>query len=88
MNTIFKYVLGIDANQTHRLPQGATILRVGMDTAESPCFWAKVDTRNPLEEVYISVYGTGHPLPDNCGTYLGSLNQGAFIWHVFQDQTP
>lgn len=31
------------------------------------------------------VIGTGHPIPDGA-THVGSLMQGAFVWHVYQLQ--
>lgn len=33
----------------------------------------------------IRIYGTGHPMPDNPGSYIGSfmLHGGEFVFHAY-----
>jgi hypothetical protein len=39
-----------------------------------------------MEERYFRIYGTGHTMPEACGKYIGTVQQGAFVWHVFEVQ--
>ena len=51
--------------------------------------WAEVKPGRPRELRTFHVYGTGHPLADDRGTYVGTTpsHDGRFIWHVY-DATP
>lgn len=85
MKTIFKYRLLISDRQVVNLPRGATILSAGLDPAGELCLWAAVDTDNPKQPREILIFGTGHLLPDIVTLrFIGTVNQGPFMWHVFE----
>ena len=46
---------------------------------------ALVDPDAKLVDRDISIHGTGHPLPNDPGTYIGTfqLQGGAFVFHAF-----
>lgn len=54
--------------------------------------WAIVDTEEPTANYLLRVYGTGHSLPDDTGTYLGTYTVPAYggplVFHVFADVIP
>lgn len=83
---IWKYPLTVMNEQTLILPPGAQLLTVQVQD-ERPCLWALVDERAPSRQMrHLAIYGTGHPLPENPGTYIGTfqLRGGAFVGHVFE----
>lgn len=90
---IFKYPLMVVDQQTIMMPRGADILCVQMQ-GEVPTLWAVVDPDwnghpAPEEARTINIYGTGNPMRDPMGLYIGTVQQfsGALVWHVF-DATP
>lgn len=87
---IWKYPLLITDSQTLQIPEGARLLKVDMQNGEA-CLWAEVRETAPKQNRRIAVYGTGKPMPDNPGTYIGTFqmtsNVFPFVWHVY-DITP
>lgn len=46
--------------------------------------WAMVDPSASAKRVIVvTVYGTGHPMPDKPGIFVGSVQDGPYVWHVF-----
>ena len=84
MITIYKYEVPLCDEVTFRLPEGFKVLHLDIDPNNKICFWALVDTSKPLVLMNVLVFGTGHSLPDEPGQHLGTVIQGAFVWHVFQ----
>ena len=81
--TIHKYRLQLTDSQVLQLPSSAKPLSVQIQAGQI-CLWAEVD--NVLEEtkdVVISVVGTGHDIPPGAVHYLGTIQAGAFVWHVY-----
>jgi hypothetical protein len=89
MKTIYKYELAIDDTQELMLPEGAEILTVQMQDGY-PRLWALVDPHAPKKRRYIDIYGTGHPVGDKHGQYLGTFQEhgGQLVWHVFERTQP
>ena len=85
MKTIWKYpLLLIDGYQSLRMPAGARVLMIGLQQ-DHICLWAEVD---PDEMAYFrrfSVHRTGHPIPPD-RKYCGSVQQSAFVWHVYEKE--
>ncbi len=100
MNTVYKYPLGIlDTGDLREIemPQGARILGVqvvkamggylGVLEVETPCIWALVNTEEgKTVRRMFRVYGTGRPIkePLESLTYIGTVQTGPFVWHVFE----
>lgn len=89
MKTIYKFHLFIDDDANIVMPVGAQIIAV-QGQWDSPQLWAMVDTNAPEEVRTFCVYGTGHPLPEDPGTYIGTVQThgGRFVWHVFELARP
>lgn len=83
--TIWKYPLKIIDHQALNMPRNAQILCVQVQYVE-PCIWALVDSSEPPEERYISMFGTGHRIPSaHSYPYVGTfqINEGDLVFHVF-----
>lgn len=83
MTTIWKYELEPGKNLL-KMPAGAKPLTV-QTQGGTPTMWALVKEDAPPEHRIISIYGTGHKMPDHPGVYLGTfqMSDGALVWHVF-----
>jgi hypothetical protein len=85
MKKIFKYQLQLTGGiHTIIMPYNTKILAVQPQSG-SIALWAEVwldnistDTRSFV------VYGTGHDMPDNPGNYIGTVQLGMFVWHVYE----
>lgn len=93
MRTIHKYPLDISGGTCRvRAPHNAKFLHVGLDPNCEPCIWAEVEI-SKSDVVVIPGYtdhrfyiiGTGHPIPPGIEKYIGTIHQGPFIWHVYED---
>jgi len=82
---IWKFTLGVTDEQTVHLPYGAAVLHVAVQRGV-PCLWAIVDPEAEKEPRVFLTFGTGHPVPDSPGNYLGSymLDGGGLVFHVFE----
>ncbi len=82
MNTIWKFPIAITDRQSIQMPAEFSILHVGLDPTGQPCIWAAVNAAAQKRAFEIVTVCTGNPLP-HVGGYVGSFNQGPFVWHVF-----
>lgn len=66
------------------LPEGATVLRVGMQNGMLS-MWALVD---PFNETMVTrqfvVVGTGWDVPDSVIGHIGTVDDPPYVWHVFE----
>ena len=82
---IYKYPLELTTSNTLRLPFGAELLLVGLQGGVINV-WAKVeDSEEEFEDHHIRIYGTGHLLSDSEKEYLGSVFQGGYVWHIYEE---
>lgn len=86
--TIWKFPLAIADTQVVAMRSGAKVLAVQAQ-GDALCLWAIVDPDAPDEAVEFRIHGTGHPLPNDAHRYehVGTVQQGAFVWHVFRFMT-
>lgn len=84
MKTIWKFPLEVTDEQVVTVPMISKFLCVQVQN-ERPCLWALVDPKSRMIGVQVCVYGTGNPVPDNPGNYVGTfqLADGALVFHVF-----
>lgn len=85
MRTIYKYPLQLTESQVLSLPSSAKPLSVQLQ-GDQLCLWADVPPSGRFvveKEVVISVVGTGHPIPPGAVNYLGTVQQGNFVWHIY-----
>lgn len=87
--TVDRYRLPITDHVTVRLPDGSRVLSVGppRDGRDALDLWARVDPTSPLRAYRFWIVGTGHPLPDRAGRFVGTAvtHGGSLVWHVFAD---
>lgn len=84
MNAIWKFPLRLTGGEQlcRTMPEGAIPVRFGLQN-EIPTLWCLVNTLKPQADRYFAIVGTGHPIPDDY-EYIGSVDQGPFVWHAFE----
>lgn len=86
MTTIWKFP--IDLSQGPRvaidMPMDAKILTLQVQNGV-PCLWALVDPSAPIETKPFVVVGTGHEKPIHATAYVGTWQDGPFVWHLFAE---
>jgi len=84
METIYKYELDVFLDeQTINMPDGAEILTIQTQNGRGQ-MWVKVDPHNPLVSRRFKTFGTGQELSGD--TYVGTyqIQEGRFVFHVFE----
>ena len=83
---IWKYDLETRDSQIIRMPKDAQILCVQIQFAK-PRIWALVDPKQPFEDRHILIFGTGHPVFQEC-LYIGTfqIRNGDLVFHVFEQK--
>ena len=87
---IWKFEIKLD-NHSIEMPKGARILSVGVQDhlSESIMIWAMVDPEAPSCRRVFAICRTGHsifpqaPVWQNKLSFLGTVQQGPLVWHVF-----
>ncbi len=81
--TIWKYTLQPEGSI--EIPKDAELLTVAEQYGEI-CLWALVEPTAPRVERSFVSFGTGHDVPDDNLSYVGSaqLQGGALVFHVFE----
>jgi hypothetical protein len=86
MKTIWKFPLEVTDVQTVRMPRGARILCVQVQSGV-PCLWAEVDPKAETELRTLRIYGTGHPMAEGeQRNYVGTfqLVGMGLVFHVYE----
>lgn len=84
MKSVWKFPIEIDRDTIEVLmPQGAVILDV-QKQHDQVCLWAQVDSDAPQVARYFSVVGTGHRIPNGKMNHVGTVQDGTFVWHLFE----
>lgn len=83
--TIWKFPILVHDEQDIVMPQGADILWVDNQQGQ-PCIWAQVDPDAPRAPKRIRIFGTGDPMPDELGDYVGTfmMKDGALVFHLYE----
>lgn len=68
------------------MPKGAEILTIDIQNGQmfNVQMWVKVDTENEMEKRMFEVIGTGQNFDDTNRKYVGTYQQGPYVWHVFE----
>lgn len=82
MKAIWKYAIDLAREVTVHMPAGARILSVQSQLDQAQV-WALVDPAADLVQRRFGIYGTGWDLHDAPGEYVGTFQDGWFVWHVF-----
>ena len=85
---IFKWTLKITDYQEIEMPKGAVMLSVQIQN-ENPQLWALVDEKKSTEKRLFITCGTGNPIPEDIGDYVGTyqVENGRLVFHVFEQKT-
>lgn len=90
MSTIWKFELSETGVYSYlEMPKKARILAVQNDNKTGkPCLWAIVNPKAPREDRIFVILGTGSPMGEGRHDYVGTIQGGPFVWHVFEtDET-
>lgn len=89
MTTIHKYILEMTDEQVIALPMEARILSI-QEQKNHLCLWAMVDPELGKTSHIIEIFGTGQAMGGADRSYLGTvkMNDGSFVWHVFERMGP
>lgn len=82
--TIWKVALTITGKQIITVPAYGKILSVQLQ-AGVVCLWVEVDPTLPRVKRTIRIFGTGHPMNEEERQFIGTVQQGQFVWHVFEE---
>jgi len=83
MKVIHKYVIKIQETFSLDMPAQAQILSVQMQGG-LPKIWAIVDDENVNTRRNFYVVGTGIPLASNPMKFIGTFQDGVYVWHLFE----
>ena len=83
---ILKYELDIRLGEVW-MPATAEVKFVGTQGSKV-YLWAEVDDQDAPILRSLRIFGTGHPLPNSLGAYIGTVQQdlpsGQFVWHIYE----
>ena len=86
MRTVWKIELDLTDYQKIMLPGRVKFLHVG-EQDDKLMLWFECET-DLADKVYlIGIHGTGHPI-DQYEEYIGSVQMGQFVWHVYEEKGP
>lgn len=84
MKSIYKYPFDLGERFSLQLPKDAIVLSVQMQ-GHQPCMWIMVDTANPPTERHFHIFGTGWAIPESGLAYCATFQEGAYVWHLFEE---
>jgi hypothetical protein len=86
MNLIHKQKLQLVDRQVIELPADSEVLSVANQNGVI-CIWYKFDRvfLNDTVERTVDIVGTGNPMPEYVGEFIGTVLMDQFVWHVFVD---
>lgn len=84
MNVIYKYELKLEVFQKIKLPLVKKLLSVQVQ-GDKICLWFAVDDKAIKLDVCFYVVGTGHEIPEPATNHIGTVQQGAYVWHIFTE---
>lgn len=86
MKTVWKFPLIFGDISLIEVPLGAEPLSVGRDPQGNLSLWALVDPHEHRRtQIRLRIAGTGHPVYSAEPKFLGTIHDGDFVWHVFQE---
>lgn len=64
------------------MPSGSRMLTVQEQYVQI-MLWAEIETSNPQTSETFFIVGTGREIPCEGLAYIGTVQQGPFVWHVY-----
>jgi len=65
------------------MPRGAQVVHIGI-VKGVPSILARVKPDTETEIRRFALFGTADDIPADVGRYLGTFEDGGYIWHVFE----
>lgn len=90
MRTVHKFFVPHNSPAAAELPpmpirRSAPVRLAGLDPRSGqPAVWIEVETTAPAGERRMVAFGTGDELPDGW-VHVGSLIDGSFVWHIYEE---
>ena len=82
---IWKFPLEAKDTQEIAMPRSAHVLCVQIQR-DVPCLWAeRCQPFAPQASRVFFTYGTGHPMPENPGKYIGTYQLDTLVFHVYEE---
>lgn len=86
MKTIWKFQIGKLGKSTLQIPEGYQVLDFQMQD-RVPCLWVLIDLRSKAQKAEFLLVGTGNPFDEGDVKYVGTVQDGGLVWHLFDLQT-
>lgn len=83
MKEVWKFELRLALDFTLDMPTGARLLHVGSQDGES-MLWAEVNPQNDRERRQFHCHGTGHEVPEDGRSYIGTVVEPTWVWHFYE----
>lgn len=83
MTTIWKYEIPREHEFELLLPVGYEFLHVQCMPNGLAYVWARVSSDVERTPVAMALVGTGWEIPPEAVNYIGTFNQGMYVWHLF-----
>jgi len=81
---IYKQVLQLTELQEIELPEYSEILTVQFQK-DDLCMWYKFNEATEKTVKYeLKIVGTGHTFTQNEFNYISTVQQGSYVWHIFE----
>ncbi len=85
---IWKFPLEFTDVQEVEMPSGAQLLSVHLQQ-RTLCLWAMVDLDRATKERHvIDIIRAGNPIESHSRWFIGTVQMGTRVWHVFRRITP
>lgn len=84
MRSVHKYPFD-NPTMEIELPRGSKVVHVGYQHGKTT-LWVEVNLTDHVEKEKrrFQIHGTGHPIMDPLGKYVGTTFEGPFVWHVYE----
>lgn len=84
MRSVWKWAIPTKTEFVISMPINAKFLHL-TDHPQLAMWWEIPDTGAPKESHTFKVFGTGWEMPDTPMVYLGTVFQGPFVFHVYDE---
>lgn len=86
MWVIYKATLAMQDEQFINLPSPIKILSTQLQH-DSICVWFLCEPGSQKKHHKFRIYGTGHPIENNANlnNFIGTVQSGSLVWHIFYE---
>ena len=85
MKHMYKYVIPVQGGDIEvDMPVNTVIQHIGNQSSGEICVWAEVPETELAEIRTFRTIGTGHEVPPMKFTYVGTVLDGFYVWHLYE----